>query len=84
MWWFPDEVEHLAALDERVSRLASAPIGTSGARPTAGPTCAGARSGRHGREASGSAVRSCLRELIPSLVNTLRRCHSTVRGLRNS
>ena len=33
---------------------------------------------------SGRAVRSCLRELMPSLVNTLRRCHSTVRALRNS
>jgi hypothetical protein len=27
---------------------------------------------------------SSLRELIPSLRNTFRRCHSTVRGLRNS
>jgi shikimate dehydrogenase len=36
------------------------------------------------REASGSAPRSCRRELMPSLANTLRRCHSTVRGLRNS
>ena len=27
---------------------------------------------------------SCRRELMPSLVNTLRRCHSTVRRLRNS
>ena len=25
-----------------------------------------------------------MRELISSLVNTLRRCHSTVRGLRNN
>ena len=31
-----------------------------------------------------SAVRSSLRELIPSFPNTLRRCHSTVRELRNS
>ena len=28
--------------------------------------------------------RSSRRERIPSLANTLRRCHSTVRGLRNS
>ena len=34
--------------------------------------------------ASGSAARSSLRELIPSFPNTLPRCHSTVRGLRNS
>jgi hypothetical protein len=34
--------------------------------------------------ASGSAERSSRRELIPSFPNTLRRCHSTVRGLRNS
>jgi hypothetical protein len=31
-----------------------------------------------------SARRSCLRELMSSLVNTLRRCYSTVRGLMNS
>lgn len=36
------------------------------------------------RRASGSATRSSLRELTPSFVNTFRRCHSTVRGLRNS
>ena len=29
-------------------------------------------------------LRSCLRERMPSLVKTLRRCHSTVRGLMNS
>ena len=34
--------------------------------------------------APGAAERSCLRELIPSLPNVLVRCHSTVRGLRNS
>src|SRR6516225_8341411 len=33
---------------------------------------------------SGSARWSCRRELISSLVNTLRRCHSTVRTERNS
>jgi hypothetical protein len=33
---------------------------------------------------SDSAERSSLRELIPSLPNTLPRCHSTVRGLRKS
>ena len=33
---------------------------------------------------SGSARWSCRRELISSLVNTLRRCHSTVRTDRNS
>ena len=33
---------------------------------------------------SDSAERSSLRELIPSFPNTLLRCHSTVRGLRNS
>ena len=33
---------------------------------------------------SDSAERRSLRELIPSLPNTLLRCHSTVRGLRNS
>jgi len=33
---------------------------------------------------SGSAAWSSRRELMPSLVNTLRRCHSTVRGLMNS
>ena len=33
---------------------------------------------------SDSAERSSLRELIPSLPNTLLRCHSTVRGLRKS
>ena len=27
---------------------------------------------------------SSFRELMPSFMNTLRRCHSTVRGLRNS
>ena len=37
-----------------------------------------------GRPAPGSAPRSCLREVMPSLAKTLRRCHSTVRGLRNS
>jgi hypothetical protein len=31
-----------------------------------------------------STERSCLRERTPSLANTLPRCHSTVRGLRNS
>jgi hypothetical protein len=31
---------------------------------------------------SDSAEGSSLRELIPSLPNTLLRCHSTVRGLR--
>ena len=30
------------------------------------------------------AERSSLRELIPSLPNTLLRCHSTVRGLRKN
>ena len=34
--------------------------------------------------ASGRAARSSRRELISSFANTLRRCHSTVRGLRNS
>ena len=33
---------------------------------------------------SGNARWSCRRELISSLVKTLRRCHSTVRGDRNS
>jgi len=33
---------------------------------------------------SGSASWSCRRELISSLVKTLRRCHSTVRADRNS
>ena len=33
---------------------------------------------------AGGASRSSRRERIPSLVNTLRRCHSTVRGLRKS
>jgi hypothetical protein len=33
---------------------------------------------------TGSAVLSCLREVIPSFPNTLRRCHSTVRALRNN
>ena len=33
---------------------------------------------------SWSAVRSCLRELMPSFAKTLRRCHSTVRALMNS
>ena len=33
---------------------------------------------------SGSARWSCRRELISSFVNTLRRCHSTVRTDRNS
>ena len=33
---------------------------------------------------SGRAVASSRREWIPSLANTLRRCHSTVRGLRKS
>ena len=33
---------------------------------------------------SGNAVRSCRRELIPSFVNTLPRCHSTVFALMNS
>jgi hypothetical protein len=28
--------------------------------------------------------RSCLRDVMPSLVKTLPRCHSTVRGLMNS
>jgi hypothetical protein len=37
-----------------------------------------------GRPPSGRAARSCRRELMPSLVNTLRRCHLTVRALRNS
>lgn len=32
----------------------------------------------------GSSSGSSLRELMPSLVNTFRRCHSTVRGLMNS
>jgi hypothetical protein len=36
------------------------------------------------RPSSGSTSRSCLRELMPSLVKILRRCHSTVRGLTNS
>jgi len=38
----------------------------------------------HHNLAVDSARWSCRRELISSLVNTLRRCHSTVRGLRNS
>jgi transposase InsO family protein len=33
---------------------------------------------------SGSIVWSCLRDLMPSFANTLRRCHSTVCGLRNN
>jgi len=32
----------------------------------------------------GNALCSPLREVMPSFVNTLRKCHSTVRGLRNS
>ncbi len=36
------------------------------------------------RPGSGSAPGSCLRELMPSLTYTLRRCHSTVRGLMES
>ena len=31
----------------------------------------------------GSAARSSFRDMIPSFAKTLRRCHSTVRGLRN-
>lgn len=34
--------------------------------------------------AARSADSSSLRDLIPSFANTLRRCHSTVLGLRNS
>ena len=33
---------------------------------------------------AGSAFVSSRRDVMPSLANTLRRCHSTVRGLRNS
>ena len=36
------------------------------------------------RQRAGSAERSSRRELMPSFPNTLRRCHSTVRRLRNS
>ena len=50
-------------------------------RPT---TNVGSSYARTAAPASKSAERSSLRELIPSLPNTLRRCHSTVRGLRNS
>ena len=52
--------------------------------------CRTRRGGRAGwagtviRSRSGRAARSSRRELIPSLANTLRRCHSTVRGLMNS
>jgi hypothetical protein len=35
------------------------------------------------RSRVGRAVWRLIREVIPSLANTLRRCHSTVRGLRN-
>ena len=33
---------------------------------------------------NGNALDSSWREWMPSLANTLRRCHSTVRGLRKS
>ena len=46
------------------------------------PRGAAKRGGRPG-PAPGSTPRSCLREVMPSFTNTLRRCHSTVRGLRN-
>jgi hypothetical protein len=37
-----------------------------------------------GTTSRGNASRSARRELMPSLVNTFLRCHSTVRGLRKS
>jgi hypothetical protein len=40
--------------------------------------------GARARWASGNAARSSLRELIASFMYTWRRCHSIVRGLRNS
>ena len=43
-----------------------------------------AQAGTGSESELGSAFASSRREWIPSLANTLRRCHSTVRGLRNS
>ncbi|SNY24881.1 BON domain-containing protein [Paractinoplanes atraurantiacus] len=37
-----------------------------------------------GSEADDTASRSCRREVTPSFPKTLRKCHSTVRGLRNN
>ena len=58
------------------------PVDTGRRRPVAGAAS------RHtvgiAASAGGSADGNPLRELIPSLANTLRRCHSTVRGLMNS
>ena len=59
-----------------VAHAASVPL-TRARRARTSPGQAGALS-------RASASCSPMRELIPSLVNTLRRCHSTVRGLRNS
>jgi hypothetical protein len=62
-----------------------AAVGLAGHGISRPPRLAGVCPGHaRGRSASSSAARSCRRELIPSLVNTLRRCHSTVGALRNS
>src|SRR6516164_488098 len=62
----------------------TAAAGGNGRWPTWRPSSTLASGYAMSRPLPGSARWSCRRELISSLVNTLRRCHSTVRGLRNS
>ena len=73
----------------RACRTVTTVSGTAGAGgngrwPTWRPSPTLASGHAMSRPLPGSARWSCRRELISSLVNTLRRCHSTVRGLRNS
>ena len=65
-------------------KVSVAPVTVPGVTPGGRPRTRASYARTTAAPASESAEGISLRELIPSLPKTLCRCHSTVRGLRNS